>query len=40
MGLTVIQGEGAKARVLTYMGIVSVTLTEQKSYRNVGCVDA
>ena len=40
MGLVVIQGDGAKAHVPTYMGIVSITLTEQKTYCDVGCVDA
>ena len=39
MGLVVIQSDGAEARVPTYMRIVSITLTEQETYRNVGCVD-
>ena len=40
MGLAVVQGGGAKVHVPTYTGIVSIILTEQKTYRDVGCVDA
>ena len=40
MGLVVVQGDGAKVHIPTYMGIVSIILTEQKTYHDVGCVDA